>query len=329
MPEVLSPDLLAAHWRLPSGPNDAITDVEGVSVGHADLAGGPGVRTGVTVVVPSPDDLIAHPRPAAVHVINGYGKSAGLMQVEELGEIETPIALTGTFGVPAVQAALLQRLLRGDARVGGPDEGRTVNAVVLECNDARLHDPRAGTPDAELVERAFADADADVAQGPVGAGSGMLTFGYAGGIGTASRLALVDGDTYVVGVLGLTNFGQREDLVIAGRPVGRDLEDGAAGSDHGSAVFVLATDCPVDRWALRRIARRAQNGLARTGCLTGARSGELMVAFSTRTEERRIADLDPLFAACAEAVEAATISVLRHSHAVSGREGRIAPGFSM
>jgi D-aminopeptidase len=317
--------LLGPAWRFTPGRDNGITDVAGVTVGHSTLtAPEQGTCTGVTVIHPR-QGVVHRPVVAAVHVINGYGKSVGLMQIEELGELESPIALTGVFGVPDVLRALVDHLLVEDPDLGSEESGRSVNAVVMECNDSRMHDPRiAAAGAAEVAEALRGATGGPVPQGPVGAGVGMTTFGFAGGIGTSSRLLPLDDATHHIGALVLTNFGRREDLLIAGRPVGQLLPETATGmSLAGSVIVVLATDLPTNSAQLKRLARRAQNGLARTGCSTSGSSGEVVLAFSTsRGADLARERLDLAFAAVAECVEEAVLNSLCHSVQVRGRAGR-------
>jgi D-aminopeptidase len=323
--------LLGPAWRFEPGAANAITDVAGVTVGHSTLfSPEQGTCTGVTVIQPR-QGVVHHPVAAAVHVINGYGKSVGLMQIEELGELESPIALTGVFGVPDVLRALVDHLLTEDPDLGSEESGRSVNAVVMECNDSRMHDPRVVAPGhAQLAEAMHRATGGPVPQGPVGAGVGMTTFGFAGGIGTSSRVLPVDGATHHVGALVLTNFGRREDLLIAGRPVGQLLAENAGEmsvdssmSIAGSVIVILATDLPTNSAQLKRLARRAQNGLARTGCSTAGTSGEVVLAFSTaRGADLARGPLDLAFTAVAECVEEAVLNGLWHSARVHGRAGR-------
>lgn len=321
--------VVGPHWRHPSGPGHAITDVPGVRVGQAtrtDPEGG--LCTGVTVIDPFGGG--AGVLPAAVHVINGYGKSAGLLQVAELGELESEIVLTGVYGVGRVLDALVARHLATDATIGDATSGRSFNGVVLECNDTHLNDPRVGVAGADELERAVADAGTEVALGPIGAGSGMRTFGWAGGVGTASRRVpgAADDSSATLGVLTLSNFGRPDDLLLGGQPLRPDAPDGDDPGD-GSVIIVVATDLAVDPDQLGRIARRAQNGLARTGCRTTDGSGELVLAVSTAERPGR-ADrtrLDPVFDAVAEGVEESIWSALWHSVPTDGRDGRHQPGF--
>ena len=289
---------------LPCGPLDKITDVPGILVGHATvLDEAAGVRTGVTAVVPCPDNPFARKLTAACYVHNGFGKTCGTVQVEELGTLETPVALTNTLCVGRVADALVGYALERCGREGV--EATSINPVVGECNDARLNRialRRCGAPE---LEAALAGARADFAEGAVGAGAGTVCFGLKGGIGSASRLVEVGGHTFTLGVLVQSNFGATRDLVVDGRPLGRDIERALAGEgepgaaalptspagasptsllssdDRGSIMTVVATDLPLDARQLRRVIRRAGVGIARTGGYTGHGSGEVMIGFTT------------------------------------------------
>lgn len=315
---------------LPAGPRDAISDVGQIRVGHVTLDR-PGVQTGVTVVVPHAGDVFADKVPAAAAVINGFGKSVGLIQVEELGVFETPIALTNTFGVPAVMQAQIREAMAAHPQLGR--EWATVNPLVLECNDGYLNDIRALAVTEEDYRVALASASADFVQGSVGAGRGMSAFELKGGIGTASRRA---GD-HTVGALVLANYGRLPALTLAGHPLGRKLTERRRRDDEpekGSIIMLLATDAPLDARQLRRLALRAGAGLARTGSVFGHGSGDIALAFSTAYTIPHLPDrpmpavaplhetrLDPLFYAAADATEQAIIHALWHAEPVRGRDG--------
>lgn len=299
-----APDLGIPAGSLPRGPLDAITDVAGVRVGHATLIQGDTVRTGVTIILPHSGNLFREKVPGAVYVGNGFGKLAGSTQVDELGEIETPIALTSTLNVPRVADALLDYMLAlpGNERVG------SINPVVAETNDGYLNDIRGRHVGRAEVMAAIESAHAGaVEEGAVGAGTGTMAFGYKGGIGTASRKA----GGYTVGVLAQTNFGGS--LTIAGAPVGRELRSGAPNSGNGSCVMVVATDAPVDARNLRRMAARTMFGLARTGSSGANGSGDYGIAFSTQRNPAKLVsndDMSPLFLATIEATEEAIYNSL-------------------
>lgn len=329
---------------LPSGPLDAITDVGGVRVGHCTLDAG-GVQTGVTAILPNADPLLRKPL-AACCVFNGFGKSVGLMQVAELGCLETPLALTNTFSVGEIATAQIRQAVAAHPEVGR--EWPTVNPLVLECNDGYLNDIQTLAVRGEHYLAACAAADRRFAQGSVGAGRGMSCFHLKGGIGSASRRAACAGKTFTVGALVLSNFGKPEHCLLAGRPVGRLLCERltaqgraareAAAPEKGSIIMVLATDAPLDIAQLGRLARRAGNGLARTGSIYGHGSGDVAVAFSTacalpwpETGEPALVPhapdswLDVLFQAAAEATEQAVFKALFLAEPVVGREGRRRP----
>jgi D-aminopeptidase len=336
---------------LPAGRLDAITDVEGVRVGHATLIKGEDVRTGVTAVVPHGGNLFREKVPAAVFVGNGFGKLMGSTQVEELGELETPILLTNTLGVPRVADALVEWMLG----LPGNEDVRSVNAVVGETNDGQLNDIRGRHVGREEVFAALKSAKGgEVEEGSVGAGTGTVAFGFKGGIGTASRVVPQKYGGYTVGVLVQTNYGGV--LTMNGAPVGRELgryylkddlepagksgRKGAAppsGADRadGSVIVVVATDAPLDARNLRRLAARAMLGLARTGSPSTNGSGDYVIAFSTApqnrvrhgdTAPRRVEllpndSMSPLFLACVEATEEAVYNSLLRATTVTGRGG--------
>jgi D-aminopeptidase len=330
------PTSLPRAGTLPSGPSDSISDVGSVAVGHCTLAEGP-IQTGVTVVLPHPGDPFLAKVPAAVTILNGFGKSAGLVQLQELGVLETPIALTNTFSVGVVLDAQVRQALAAH-----PDIGRdwdTVNPLVLECNDGYLNDIQAMAVTGEHYLAACRDASGQVAQGAVGAGRGMSCFGFKGGIGTSSRRAiLADRRAFTVGALVLANFGVPGGLLAGGRRVPR-RPAGAGEPEKGSIIMILATDAPLDSRQLRRLSLRAGAGLARTGSFFGHGSGDIALAFSTAytvpqdpagpmpelamVHEAR---LDPLFQAAAEATEQAILNGLWHADTVAGRDGHVRRG---
>src|SRR5699024_2524904 len=273
---------------LPAGPDDRISDVADVRVGHATLADG-NLQTGVTVVQPHTDDIFLERVPAAVSVINGFGKSTGLLQLRELGVVETPIALTNTFSVGEVATAQLRRLTTQHGQIGR--EWSTANPLVMECNDGYLNDIQAFAVRQEHYDQAVSTASTNFAQGAVGAGRGMSCCQLKGGIGSASRIAQWhDGKKHTVGALVLANFGRLPNLMVDGAPVGRLLVKRQATADHGfgtnerdkgSIIIIMATDAPLDSRQLKRLSMRAAAGLARTGSVYGHGSGDIALAFST------------------------------------------------
>lgn len=339
---------------LPTGPLDAITDVAGVAVGHCTLDQG-AVQTGATALLPAPGNLFLHKLPAGCAVINGFGKSAGLMQLQELGTLESPIVLTSTFGVGPAFTALVRDAIRDTPELarGLP----TLNPVVLECNDGWLNDAQALALTEDHVAQALAQAraaqaasDRAVVQGSIGAGRGMSCFGLKGGIGTASRRAAWQGHRFILGALVLANYGRPEALTLAGRRLGPLLQaraaaagaaPGPSGPERGSIIVVLATDAPLDARQLGRLARRAAAGLARTGSDYGHGSGDIALAFSTAWRVPQRADdppptvaplheaaLDVLFQAAAEATEQAIVHALFAATAVTGRNSHHRPAFT-
>jgi D-aminopeptidase len=297
---------------LPAGPLDAITDVAGVRVGHTTLNRGDAVRTGVTVILPPGANLFRDKVPAAVFVGNAFGKLAGSTQVEELGEIETPIALTSTLNVPRVADALLDYMLA----LPGNEQARSVNPLVGETNDGFLNDIRGRHVTAADVQAAIRSAHGGaVEEGAVGAGTGTVAFGWKGGIGTASRKA----GRRTVGALVQSNFGG--DLHMNGAPVGRELKQAGPNSGDGSCMIVIATDAPVDARNLRRMAARTMFGLARTGSSGANGSGDYGIAFTTaRTPVKLLTndEASPLFLAVIEATEEAIYNSLLKATTVTG-----------
>lgn len=327
---------------LAPGAHNAITDVAGVGVGHASLVEGTRFHTGVTAIVPHAGNLYRERVPAAIVVGNGFGKLAGITQVQELGELETPVLLTGTLSTWKVADASADWLLRQP----GMENVRSINPVVGETNDGYLSDIRARPITPALVEQALTSLSHDaVPEGAVGAGAGTVAFGWKGGIGTSSRvLARADGG-YTVGALVQSNFGG--ELTIAGVPVWKVLPDPAEyarneaapppSSGDGSIMMVLATDAPLDPAQLQRLARRALVGLARTGSVMSNGSGDYVIAFSTARENRRDPEraaqaarslageaMSPLFQAAAEATEEAIVNSLFAAHTVHGHRGSAA-----
>ncbi|OUQ39093.1 P1 family peptidase [Faecalibacterium sp. An122] len=319
---------------LPHGPLNKISDVPGVTVGHCTLSRG-GVQTGVTALLPHPGDTFHEKVLAASHVINGFGKTIGLVQIDELGTLETPILFTNTLSVGTAATALVKYML--DRCPDICETTGSVNPVVCECNDSGLNDIRGLHVTEADALAALADCRADFAEGAVGAGRGMRCHGLKGGIGSSSRAVELDGQTYHMGALVLSNHAKFDDLIVAGVPVAQRLEQAAQVPPHedkGSIITVLATDVPLSERQLGRIARRAIVGLSRTGSYCGNGSGEIVIAFSTgnRISHYPQSDLVPLraaaenkmdllFRAAAECVEESVLSSLLHAETVTGRNG--------
>lgn len=318
-------DLGVEFGVLKPGKGNSITDVAGVRVGHCTLMEGDRVRTGVTAIVPHPGNIFQEKVPAAVFVGNGFGKLAGSTQVEELGNLETPIVLTSTLSVPAAMEGVISYTLSQK----GNEQVRSVNALVGETNDGGLNDIRSRAVRPEHVLAAIQSAtDTAVQEGNIGAGTGTRCFGFKGGIGTASRILPPKLGGYTVGVLVQTNFGGV--LSIDGVPVGQELgrfylKEQLDYSPDGSCMMIVATDAPLDARNLKRLAQRAMLGLARTGGIASNGSGDYVVAFSTasglriphRMERTALAQevlhndaVSPLFLAVIEATEEAIINSL-------------------
>ncbi|MEO6593430.1 MAG: P1 family peptidase [Planctomycetota bacterium] len=309
--------------RLPNGPNDAITDVPGVAVGHATLRLGSTRNTGVTVILPHGGNPFRDKVPAALFVQNGFGKLMGGTQLDELGELESPIALTATLNVARVADGLLDWLLA----LPGNQNVRSANVVVGETNDGRLSDIRARAVGAAHVLAAIASASTGpVPVGAVGAGAGTVCLGWKGGIGTSSRRV----GKHTVGVLVQTNFGGT--LVVDGVPVHEHMDPRAFAADRdGSCMIVIATDVPLDSATLRRLAVRAFAGMARTGASFSHGSGDYAIAFSTtgaKTPTWRGDALSPLFVAVADATEQAIVDSLCAAETTTGM-GRTVPALPL
>ncbi len=325
---------------LPPGSLNAITDVAGVEVGQVTITSGDSVNTGVTAILPHAGNIFQDKVPAAIVVGNGFGKLAGVTQVRELGELESPVVLTCTLCVPRAADAVLTYLMA----LPGNENVRSFNPVVGETNDGTLNDIRARPIHEEDVLRAIREARmGPVEQGSVGAGRGTMAFGFKGGIGTSSRRLPQQLGGWTVGVLVQTNFGGI--LQIAGAPVGqelgryylrRELRGGESGSGErdgsdspdGSCMIVVATDAPIGSRNLTRLARRALAGLARTGSSMSNGSGDYVIAFSTVPVARlgtqpTVANdkMSPLFEAAIEATEEAIYNSLFMATSVRGYRG--------
>ena len=318
------------------GPNNAITDVSGVTVGHKTLINGEQVRTGVTAILPHQGNIFRNKVPAAVYVGNGYGKLAGSTQIQELGNLETPIILTNTMSVPRASEALIDYTFS----ISENSNVQSVNPVVGETNDGYLNDIRGRHVSREDVLEAIHSAKSGpVEEGVVGAGTGTTCYSFKGGIGTSSRKLPGNLGAYTIGVLVQTNFGGV--LQIDGVPVGEELgkyymSSTLTDAADGSCMIIVATDAPLDSRNLERLAKRAMLGLARTGGISSNGSGDYVIAFSTYEDNyikyrsgekiRKIATLanssmSPLFMAVIEATEEAILNSMFTARTVSGRDG--------
>jgi D-aminopeptidase len=335
-------DLGIVIGKYQSGPRNAITDVAGVKVGHVTLVQGEGklmpgkgpVRTGVTVIIPR-DDVWHNKVPAGAFVLNGTGEMTGLAWIAESGFLEYPIALTNTLNVPRVANGVMTWMIQQYPGIGITDD--TLTPVVAECDDSRLNDSQGRhVTEADVITALDTASNGSVTEGAVGAGTGMVSYGFKGGIGTSSRRVSDQEGGYTVGILVNANHGRREELMVEGIPVGKryDLDDHAAVSgSEGSIIVVIATDAPLDARQLGRLAKRAALGLARTGSTARHGSGDFMLAFSTGNTiphypealtfpMTRMADthLNPLFTAAVEATEEAIVNALTMATTTIGRD---------
>ncbi|NMH68219.1 P1 family peptidase [Bacillus sp. RO3] len=327
--------------KLETGRRNSITDVEGVTVGHVTLSDGD-CQTGVTAILPHQGNVFKEKLVASTHVINGFGKTMGTIQINELGTLETPIVLTNTLSIGTAADALIDYMLERNPEIGRTTG--TVNPVICECNDMFLNDVRARFIEGEHVMKALHETSPDVEEGTVGAGTGMLCYSLKGGIGTSSRTMKMDHGTYTLGVLVLSNFGILSDLKVNGKAVGEELKERILQTreerDKGSIIIIAATDLPVSERQLNRIIKRAITGLSRTGSIITTGSGEIVIGFSTATriphdqtsqclslpiihEE----DIDLAFRAMGEATEEAVLNSLVTATRVVGRDGNERPAF--
>jgi D-aminopeptidase len=328
------------------GPRNAITDVAGVKVGHTTLIQGAGplkpgqgpVRTGVTVVIPR-DDVWHKKVSAGSFVLNGTGEMTGLSWVSESGFLEYPIALTNTLNVPRVANGVMSWMIKQYPEIGISDD--TLTPVVAECDDGRLNDIQGRhVSESDVIAALDGASGGPVEEGTVGAGTGMISYGFKGGIGTSSRKLSQKEGGYTIGVLVNANHGRRPELVIAGVPVGKLYEPSqpmsealVPGQSEGSIIVIIATDAPLDSRQLTRLAKRAALGLARTGSTARHSSGDFMFAFSTAHviphypqepvyQLAHLADihLNPLITATVEATEEAILNALTRATTVTGRD---------
>jgi D-aminopeptidase len=353
-PRVRARELGITIGSYPTGTWNAITDVAGVEVGQTTVSWGDGseapgagpARTGVTAIWPHRDDLVRHPVAAGFFALSGTGEMTARSEIEELGRINTPFVLTNTMSVGLAYDAVCRYLVEHDPGVGEPSDTGVLIPLVAECDDEWLHDARGFHITREHVYAALDNASSGpVAEGCVGGGTGMICFGFKGGIGTSSRVIPERFGGYTVGVLVMTNFGYRPRLTVAGAPIGahfglgnrrRDLEpdDAPPPRDDGSCIVVVATDAPLDGRQLARVAKRAGLGLGRTGSHGGNGSGELLVAFSTTyrpgeepgEQTHRVVEshgVDPLFIATIDATEEAVLNALCMATTTTGRHGHV------
>lgn len=318
------------------GSNNSITDVKGVKVGHTTLDDGI-VKTGVTAILPHEGNIFKDKLVAACHVINGFGKSTGLIQIEELGTIETPIILTNTLSVGIAHETLVRYMLSENDDIGNTTG--TVNPIICECNDGVINDIRGLHIKQEHIYEAIEKCDVEFAEGNVGAGTGMICYNLKGGIGSSSRIIELGNTQYTLGVLVLSNFGSLEDFILNGDYIGPKLAEKVnqknETEDKGSIIIILATDIPLSSRQLKRIIKRVYPGISKTGSYTGNGSGEVVIGFSTANiikhyEENDVVDIkiinenkiNKIFKATVEATEEAILNSLICSTSSIGRDGK-------
>ena len=319
----------------PKGENNSITDVEGVKVGHVTLDN-KDMKTGVTAILPHGGNIFKEKLVAASHVINGFGKSTGIIQIDELGTIETPIILTNTLSVGTAYDALVRYMLEKNEDIG--DTTGTVNPVICECNDGVINDIRGLHVKKEDVYEALENCGIEFQEGNVGAGTGMRCYGLKGGIGSSSRLVELDNNKYTIGILVLSNFGSLEDFILNGDYIGprliKKIETYSPIEDKGSIIVILATDLPLSSRQLQRVIKRVEPGIAKTGSYTSNGSGEVVIGFSTANkikhdEEDHVVKINiinenkinNIFKATVEATEEAILNSLVCSNSTLNRKG--------
>lgn len=319
--------------KMKRGKHNKITDVKGVKVGHFTIDTDEH-KTGCTVIIPGTENPYINRPACSSFVINGFGKTTGLVQIEELGELESPIVLTNTLNVGLMQDALTAYMISKCGEEG--IELKSFNPVVAECNDSYLNNIAERVVKQEHLFAAFENADDDFSEGDVGAGKGMSCYQLKGGIGSASRLMEYDSKSFTLGVLVLTNHGLLEDLTVNGEKIGERIKTELAVTkekDKGSMITIIATDVPLDSRQLKRICKRVQNGIARTGSYTSHGSGEIIIAFSTGNFYHKYSScfqnmkvlhdkhLDTLFQATSESTEEAILNSMLCAKPVIGFQG--------
>lgn len=322
---------LEIYSKRDRGARNLITDVPGVKVGQVTIQHGE-VNTGVTAVLPHGGNLFQEKVMAGVSVINGFGKSAGLVQIEELGTIESPIILTNTLSTGTALTAMVKYMMAQNPDIGVSTG--TVNCVVTECNDGRLNDIRGLHVREDDVLQAVESASEDFVEGAEGGGTGMVCLGLKGGIGSSSRTLQIDGQLYTVGALVMSNFGEAGNLVIGGRHIDTRKCSEDCKKDTGSIIIVIATDVPLSERQLKRVAKRSMIALGRVGSYCGNGSGDIAIAFTTANRQPHYSssnildtkmfydeNIDCVFEAAVEAVEESILSSLYHAETTTGVRG--------
>lgn len=322
--------------KLPKGKLNKITDVKGVKVGHSTIDT-PENKTGVTVILPSEQNIYSNKMIAASYVLNGFGKTQGLIQIDELGTLESPIALTNTLNVGIVNDAITEYMINQCNKENIPIQ--SFNPVIGECNDGYLNDIQSRAVKKEHVFQAIADCCEDFVEGDIGGGKGMSCHSLKGGIGSSSRMIELDGESYTLGVLVQSNYGLLEDLTINGKKVGNIIAKKVSTQevvDKGSIIIVIATDIPVCSRQLKRVCKRACVGITRVGSYIGHGSGDVFIGFSTanvirNSDEREVVSIkvinenkiDRVFRAVAEACEEAVLNSMITCNEVVGYKGNV------
>lgn len=318
-----------------TGSKNNICDVEGVLVGHSTIENDRN-HTGVTAILPHNGNIFREKVVASSFSYNGYGKSMGLIQIEELGTIETPILLTNTLNIGKVSNALISYELEKNPEIGVKTS--TVNPIVMECNDGSINDIQSRVVEEKNVYEAINTASDDFIQGNIGGGAGMKCHGFKGGIGSSSRVLEIDGVKYTIGVLVNSNFGASNgrDLIFKGRPLGELIKNyhNKEEEDKGSIIVVVATDLPLDYRQLKRVCKRAELGIARTGSYAGNGSGDIILSFSTKNHFYHFNDkaietierfsdnkIDKVFKATVDATEEAVLNSMLYSSGVKSYNG--------
>lgn len=319
--------------EIKTGKLNKITDVPGVKVGHATIKEN-NIQTGVTAILPHDGDIFNEKLLASSVVINGFGKTAGLVQLEELGLIEAPIMLTNTMSVGDVLSGTTKYLISKYKKIG--NEMAAPNILVCECNDGVINDMRAMAIKDFHAKEAIESAGSDFEEGSVGAGTGMITMSLKGGIGSSSRVINIDSSNYTIGSLVLSNFGRIKDLKINGRKIGKELYNAHKNTEvereKGSIIIIIGTDIPLSNIQLKRVAKRAGVALSNVGSIIGHGSGDISIAFSTANKihddnmhsMKFISDkfINDVFRATIDCVEESVLSALIHGESVKLKSGK-------
>ena len=321
--------------KMSTGKKNNICDVEGVLVGQKSIKTDK-YNTGVTVVKPHPGNIFKEKVVAASHVHNGFGKSMGFVQIDELGTIETPIAITGTLNIGIIADAVIEKSLEENPEIG--ISTGTVNPIVLECNDSTLNDSRDRYITKDDYFEAYSNLNDDFSQGAVGGGCGMVCHGFKGGIGSSSRIIKIGDNEYTLAVLVNSNFGSGngQDLIFNGKRLGDEIKTLQDFEDKGSITVLVVTDLPLDNRQLKRVVKRCSMGISRTGSFAGHGSGDVFVGLSTANKIKHFSDdafenvirmrdgyINSAFRACVEATEEAVLNSMLFSEKTSGRRNVI------